>query len=311
MFKVIILWALMPGLCFAGSLQHPFIPQSGKLLIIGQQKDIIDGYIQSMGIVPGGFMVYTSIQNMDGLDQPADHGSGIMDAQYYVNSYPHAAIQLALYMVGALDATLAGRYDDNILKLAQWMKNADCPIYFRIGYEFDLPENDYDPEKYQLVYRYIVDHLRVQGVNNVAYVWHSASMMEPKGDFMDWYPGDDYVDWFAVSIFNPMQIATARRFFAIGRQHNKPSMIAESTPAGLVSTNAKREWFRHYFDFINDDDIKIVCYINSDWDVEPLFKSSHWGDERIQNDPEIKAMWINEMNKGYLQYSLDMFKELR
>jgi hypothetical protein len=214
-------------------------------------------------------------------------------------------------MVGALDDTLAGRYDDNILKLAQWMKKVGCPIYFRIGYEFDLPENGYAPSKYKKVYRYIVDRLRAQGVSNVAYVWHSASKIDLKGNVMDWYPGDDYVDWFGVSIFDPMQIAVAKKFFTIARKHRKSLMIAESAPAGLSYTNAKKEWFKHYFDFIKNDDVKVVCYINCDWDSYPLFQPMHWRDSRIEKDPEIKKMWIKEMRNGYMQYSIDLIRKLK
>jgi len=310
-FQLFILFLfIIPSLSFAQSTDRTYIPQEGRLLIIGQQKDAIDGYIKNIGTVPGGLMFYTSIQNLDGLDSPATHGAGIMDAQYYVNSYPHVAIQLALYMVGGIEDTLAGKYDDNILKLARWMENTDCPIYFRIGYEFDLPANRYAPEQYIQVYHYIVDHLRALGVHNVSYVWHSACQTESLGNFMAWYPGDDYVDWFAVSLFDPMQISVAKQFFALAQEHQKQFMIAESAPAGNVSTRAKSEWFRHYFDFIHEYDVKVVCYINSNWNSYPLFKAQDWGDSRIEKDPVIKDLWLNETNHGYLQYSLDMFKKL-
>jgi len=308
--NVTILWALMPNFCFAQASSHPFIPKEDKLLIIGQQEDAINGYIQNIGVVPGGFMFYTSIQRMEALDKPADNGGGIIYAQYYVNHFPNTVIQLALYMVGALDDTINGRYDKNIQKLAKWMKSVKRPIYFRIGYEFDLPQNGYDPQKYQQAYRYIVDHLRAQGVDNVAYVWHSAALLESKGNFLDWYPGDDYVDWFAVSLFNPMQIAIAKNFFIIAREHKKSLMIAESTPVGLYSRRGKSDWFKHYFDFIDSDDVKVVCYINSDWDAYKQFSSIHWGDARIQIDREIKSMWIKKTGNGYLQSSPELFKKL-
>jgi hypothetical protein len=307
---VMISLILFPGFCHGQELNHPFIPQQGKLIIIGQQQDAIDAYIDNTGTIPGGVMSYTSIENVDGLERPADHNGGIMNAQYYVNEYPHMALQLALYMVGDLDDTIDGVYDVNIVKLARWMKNTGCPIYLRIGYEFDLPKNEYDPGKYQKAYRHIVDHLRAQGVDNVAFVWHSACMLEPKHNIMDWYPGDDYVDWFAVSIFNPMQIKVAEEFFAVGRGHHKPLMIAESAPAGLVSTRAKMEWFKHYFDFIDHANVKIVSYINSDWGSYPMFKSMGWGDSRIQEDPAIEDMWEKRMHHGYLQYSVDLNREL-
>ncbi len=302
--------ALSLNPCFAQSIQHPFIPQEGKLLIIGQQKDTIDEYIRNIGIVPGGFMVYTSIQNMDGLDSPGEHGAGINHAQYWMSRYPHTVIQIGLYMVGGLDKTIQGFYDANILKLAKWIKRAKRPVYLRIGYEFDLPENGYDPQRYRQVFRYIVSRMREEGVDNVAYVWHSAAMTEHQRDFMEWYPGDDCVDWFGVSIFNPMQIKTAKELVALSREHQKPFMISESTPAGLVSVNARKEWFRHYFDFINENDVKIVCYINSDWNSYPLFQAQNWGDARLQKDPEIKALWLQEIGKGYLQSSPDLFRKL-
>ena len=305
-----ILFILISHPCFAQSVQHSFLPQEGRLLIIGQQKDTIQEYIKNVGVVPGGFMVYTSIQKMDGLDSPADQGAGIHHAQYYVEHYPHAVIQIGLYMVGALDRTIQGFYDENILKLAKWIKRAKRPIYLRIGYEFDLPGNGYDSKRYWQVFRYIVDHLREAGVDNAAYVWHSAAMTDRRENFMDWYPGDDYVDWFGVSIFNPMQIKTAKEFLALAREHQKPFMISESSPAGLFSVNAKKEWFRHYFDFINENDVKIVCYINSDWNSYSLFRPMNWGDARLQKAPEIKAMWLKETENGYLQSSPDLFSKL-
>lgn len=309
---IVFLMVLLSQACDARSLavSPPFIPREGRLLIIGQQRDAIDGYINDVGIVPGGFMVYTSISEMEGLETPADHGAGTVDARYYVEHYPDAVIQLAIYMVGMMDDTLAGRYDENILRLSRWLKAVKRPVYLRIGYEFDLPDNAYDPLKYQQAYRYIVDHLRAQGVDTAAYVWHSASMSKPSGNFMDWYPGDDYVDWFAVSIFNPMQIARARDLAVLAREHHKPMMIAESTPAGEISVRARKEWFRHYFDFIHEVDVKVVCYINSDWNSYPLFQAMRWGDGRIQKDPEIKEMWLQEMKNGYLQSSPALFDML-
>ncbi|MBF0123140.1 MAG: hypothetical protein HQL21_07025 [Candidatus Omnitrophica bacterium] len=306
----IFLFILTSHSCFAQSVSHSFIPKEGRLLIVGQQKDTISEYLKSIGVVPGGFMVYTSIQKMDGLDGPADQGAGIHHAQYWTSRYPDTVLQIGLYMVGALDKTIQGFYDANISKLAKWIKRAKRPVYLRIGYEFDLPENGYDPQRYRQVFRYIVNRLREEGVDNVAFVWHSAAMTEHRRDFMDWYPGDDCVDWFGVSLFNPMQIKTAKELVVLAREHQKPFMVAESTPAGLFSVNAKKEWFRHYFDFINEVDVKIVCYINSNWNSYSLFRAQNWGDARIQKDPEIKAIWLKETENGYLLSSSDLFSKL-
>ena len=263
-----------------------------RLWIIGQQKDTIEEYTKKMGR-PAGIMAYTSIQKMEGFDAPADQGGGVQDMRYYLQHYPRTPIQLGLYMNGALDDVSAGRYNGNIHQLGQWIKKAKRPVYLRIGYEFDLPDNHYDPQEYIQAYQYIVDHLRSQGVANASYVWHSAAAFDHR-DFMLWYPGDDYVDWFAVSFFNPMQAQTADDFAALARKHDKPFMIAESSPAGLYTVRGKKDWYNRYFDFIRKHDIPVVCYINSNWDWYPLFKQMHWGDARVEANAEIKTLWLKE-----------------
>ncbi|MBF0485591.1 MAG: hypothetical protein HQL16_03645 [Candidatus Omnitrophica bacterium] len=306
--SVFLILPFNPSLAQAAG--HAFIPQEGRLLIIGQDKNTIENYIRNIGIVPGGFMLYTSVQSMDGLMAPADHGGGLQDARYLMGKYPNALVQLGLYMKEGLDDVLEGRFDKNIAALAKWLKFLKRPVYLRIGYEFDLADNNYDPVKYQNAYRYIVDRLRAEGVKNVNYVWHSAVMVDNPGKYMDWYPGDDYVDWFGISLFSPQQIRTAEKFILLAKDHQKPVMIAESTPAGAYTVRGRLDWFKHYFDFIEQNDIRVVCYINSDWDKFPLFKSLKWGDSRIQKDQQIRELWLKEIRDNYLQASRLLFYKL-
>ena len=39
------------------------------------------------------------------------------------------------------------------------------------------------------------NRLDAQGVTNVAYVWQSTGWVSTPTQLMEWYPGDDYVDW--------------------------------------------------------------------------------------------------------------------
>jgi len=309
--SLFIVLYLYPAAGSADEHGAKFFPQVGRLLVIGQQQDTIEDYVREIGVVPGGFMSYTSIQWIDGLEAPADHGAGIHHADYLLTHYSQTALQLGLYMVGALDDVLAGRYDENIRLLGDWLKQAGRPIYLRIGYEFDFKDNGYDPKKYELAYRYIVDRLRAQEVKNVAYVWHSAAMMNHAGNFLDWYPGDGYVDWFAVSYFSALQLNTVEAFADLAYRHGKPLMIAESTPAGFYTSRGKKEWFRQFFDLIRRKDIKVVSYINSRWDGYAMFKDMKWGDARVQADPEARAFWKNMMGTDeFLQSSPDLFDTL-
>src|SRR5205814_620405 len=130
--------------------------------------------------------------------------AGVQDAQYFVNLYPDTTLQLALWMVDELDQVNAGALDANIRRLGDWIKQAKRPVYLRIGYEFDYPGNRYDPAKYVQAFRRIVGIFREQGVDNVATVWHSFASKTDR-PMSDWYPGDDVVDWVAVTYFHPDQ----------------------------------------------------------------------------------------------------------
>lgn len=292
----------------------PFAPPDGKvLLIIGEDKDSIDAYDLAIKIEPGGTMVYTSIQTGEGLYAPADSGGGTHNGQYLLVKYPNSVIQIGLYMVGALNGILAGKYDHKIHKLGAWIKQANRPVFLRIGYEFDLPENNYDPLTYQLAFRYIVDQLRKDKVNNVAFVWHSYANL-PQSPVEAWYPGDDYVDWFAVSVFSQPNIYM-KKFGEMAREHHKGFMIAESTPKGYGMVHGQsvwKLWFEPYFKFITDEKVQIVCYIDYDWESIPMFRGQGWEDARVQDNAYVKEKWIEEIKKDkYLNASLDLFDLLQ
>src|SRR5262245_41827332 len=92
-----------------------FVPPDGKILLIaGQDKVNTQGYLDTVGSVPGGFSIYTSVQDVDGLTDPVEHLAGIHHAQHWVDNYPHAAVHLAVWMVGAEAATAEGKLDGNI-----------------------------------------------------------------------------------------------------------------------------------------------------------------------------------------------------
>ncbi len=298
------------------SVAEIFVPQREEtLLVIGQDKDNLIAYIDEMRTIPAGFMFYTSIQVTDGLFEPApDRGAGIQHAQYFIENYPNTVVQLGLYMVGALDDTVRGVYDANIDKLAKWIKQTQRPVYLRIGYEFDLSENGYDSEKYIKAFRYVVDYLRENNVTNANYVWHSYGYINPGKLPQQWYPGDEYVDWIGVSYFNAFNkwnIDYVQRF-ATGRQ--KPFMIAEATPYRIGVEGGKdswKRWYRHFFAFIEENNVRMVSYISADWNKLSMFREEQWGDSRVYMDRSVKKSWRKEIKKKrYLLSSEELFQKL-
>ncbi len=305
---------IMNQMSFADRIRAKFEPPEGKkLFIIGQDNNTIENYIASNSHVPAGFMLYTSIQKLEGLDNESpDYGSGIMHAEELIRKYPNTVLQIGLYMVGALKETYEGRYDGNILRLAAWLKKIKIPVFLRIGYECDGPHNRYNPDDYKKAFRHIVDLLRRQNVYNAAYVWHVHSHKAKPG-LNAWYPGDDYVDWVGVSYFDqPQSVIAASVQFA--NDHKKPVMVAEGTPKGVGSGRGRyswEAWYGDFFNFINKHEIKAVCYINNNWDEQEMWRGQGWKDARVEANEYVKKQWLKEINKDkYLKSSKELYDSL-
>lgn len=68
------------------------------------------------------------------------------------------------------------------------------------------------PRHYVEAYRHIVDVMRSEGANNLLWVWHVNWLDQPErkwNGFENYYPGDDYCDWLAVSAYGPITPTTA------------------------------------------------------------------------------------------------------
>ncbi len=300
-----------PSRSEAGERPVPFMPPEGKvLLLVGEDKPSIDGYARATGVVPAGTMFYTSIQLADSMGSAADHGGGIQHGQYLLDQYPQSVVQMGLWMVGALDGVVKGDYDRNIDKIGAWIKKAQRPVFLRIGYEFDLPLNKYEPQAYRLAFRHIVERLRAAQVRNVAFVWHSFSNL-PQHPWADWYPGDDYVDWFGVSVFGQPNIYM-KKFAEMAKEHHKGFMVAAAAPGGSGTRYGEgswKLWFGPFFKFISDEKVRVVCYNNLYWDEIPLCKGWHWGDSRVEVNEIVKKRWMEEILRDkYLRASSGLYK---
>lgn len=307
MASLLVMAALSPVLA-----ESKFTPPNGQvLLFVGQDIDSIADYVKAVGTVPAGFMCYTSLQGLEGLDELADPGGGIQHASVLVEKYPNTALQIGLYMVNELEATAAGRLDENIDKLGDWIKKADRPVFLRIGYEFDLPDNHYDAKQYVAAFRYIVDRFRKNGVNNVAYVWHSYAQGRTPDKMMEWYPGDDYVDWVGASYFNqfPKFIAVVSD---VAAKVNKPFMLAETSSWYIKNETQREIFFKRLFAMIDADHVSALCYINANWNDQPMWQSQNYGDGRVQPYATVFDVWMQETSKSmFLKSSPDFFKAIK
>src|SRR5258708_6824924 len=171
--------------------QAKFEPAEGKvLLMVGQNLEEIKAYTDAAKSLPAGLMVYTSLNQGNGLTEPFNEGDGTQHAQRLITENPNTALQIGVYMVDQCADAAEGKMDAAIDKLGDWIRKTRRPVFLRAGYEFDGPHNHYPPEDYVKAYHRLVDRFRRRGVRNVAYVWHSYASVQTR-PLYDWYPGDD------------------------------------------------------------------------------------------------------------------------
>lgn len=312
-----------------------------------------NGYIDHINIRPGGITTYSSLPSLGGLSENTNYGSGDICSQCIIAnvSYSNSALAIGLYMVNQEKYIAEGNLDVHLKILGKWIKDTNRPIFLRIGYEFDGNWNHYNPSDYKKSFQRIVKLFDTLQVKNCAMVWQACT--SPVDDIIeggkheninDWYPGDEYVDWVGYSWFlnSTKQVELTDEVVDFARAHKKPVMVCESSPQGYDLLNLTRrnivaildgpsgtgiknktpeeiwnEWYLPYFNYIekNKDVIKVVAYINANWDAQPMwgapYKEGYWGDTRVEVNPYIKKKWMEFITQEkWLHASPDLFQQL-
>lgn len=123
-----------------------------------------------------------------------------------------------------LDKILAGQFDSYLDLWADGANEFRKPLLVAWGIEMNgnwFPWSGYfygagkpvpgpgpqlfeGPEKYKRAFKYVVDHVRARGVQNVEWLFHvnnSSDPDEPWNTMAQYYPGPEYVDWLALSAY--------------------------------------------------------------------------------------------------------------
>lgn len=320
----------------AGRDPDPATPS--KLLIIGQDLGAIRGYMASDCCPqPDALTAYVDFYDIltpadfgglgmdaDGGDAgfESDWGAGPVSAMRTATEFGIGAVALGLSLTenehqGKLDRLVAGDFDAEIRRLAEFARRIDGPLYLRIGYEFDGAWNQGygTTERYIAAFRRIVDVMRDAGTNNVEYVWQaSASTTDDlidggREDITRWYPGDDYVDWMAFSWFMtphervtveslhepPTPLELTAEVLAFARERSKPVMIAEAAPQGL---DLQEGFLAHHHPIWDGASGEGRVDMTSEelWDhwFAPLFELMHANRDLIHALAYINADWDSQ-----------------
>jgi hypothetical protein len=281
----------------------------------GQDPAAFRAYFQAVGErKPALYMTYLDLR----ADVPAYFRQLLSELEEH---HPYRLTpQIGLMMTaGADDAhhpeghyeheVAAGRYDTQIEALCAGLRSLERPAYLRIGFEFNGPWFGYRPGPYRAAWTRIVAAIRAQPdlADRVAAVWCYCPLPSQREDaryldrdYAPYYPGDEWVDWWAIDLFSPdnFTMDNTRWFLDDAERAGFPVMIGESTPrrvggvqAGAVAWDA---WFAPYFAFIRRHRVvKAFCYINWDWTAYPVWRD--WGDARIQENALVLERYRREL----------------
>jgi len=206
----------------------------------------------------------------------------------------------------------AGLRDKEITNLINFLKKLDRPIYIRLGYEFNGHWNGYQAKDYIAAYQHVAKAIRKAGLEKVALVWCFA-VDGDEDDFMKFYPGDQYVDWWSVDVFSAWHFEKPElwNFIDSAKKRNYPVMIGECTPRRISVYKGDSSWRLWYVPFFNmirrHPNLKAISYINWNWEKTPW---PDWGDGRIEAMPEpFRSNYLQEISQPWFLHSNDKGKK--
>lgn len=223
--------------------------------------------------------------------------------------------------IGMATRVAAGEFDENIDYFLDRLSELNVPAYLRIGYEFEGAWNGYNVKGYVATFKRITDKIRARNMKDIVTVWCAAGGSAGFISFdalMEYYPGDDYVDWWGVDIFSPEEITNPWlvQFYKKAAEHGKPVMIGETTPRHVGVEDGQKSWdtwFGPFFDMVaKNPEIKAISYINWDWVYHSNrlgFQWHDWKDARLQLNDTVQELYLKEMTAPIWLHSNENFKE--
>ena len=209
-----------------------------------------------------------------------------------------------------------GLYDNDILFLIGRLKKLKNPVFLRIGYECNDPTHSYNPRDYIAAWKHIVNLFRKNNTTNVAFVWNCCTAFTRNiKELMEYYPGDQYVNWFSDDLFGVRHFTEVNNPRIITKDllkeaelHKKPVMIGECSPAGIgvdAGIESWEGWFVPFFKWIEDHPIiKAVCYISWDWGKD--WKQPEWKNGRIEENQIVMKKYFEELSKEVYIHNVEM-----
>lgn len=206
-----------------------------------------------------------------------------------------------------LDASVAaGKFDAQIAAFAEAVASFERPVFIRIGYEFEGSWNNYQPASFSKAWIRVTRLLRERGLP-FATVWCAAGASSgwPSLErLQEFYPGDEWVDWWGVDIFSEDEFTKPQlgAFLDAARSHRKPVMLGEMTPRHVGVLDGQKSWDRWFGPMVallkRRPEIKATAYINwewREWSDRLGFTWHDWGDARLERNAVVRDGWVRAL----------------
>ncbi len=216
---------------------------------------------------------------------------------------------------------IAGKLDEDLKAWAREAKSFGSPVLVEWGTE---PNGNWfswngkwnggakdGPPRYIAAYRHIVDVMRAEGADNVQWVWHVNWLEEPEAKwnrFENYYPGESYCDWVALSAYGPLtpraKDGTESFRFKLRNAYprltklapGKPIVIAEFGCALNHRTVDASEWAKSALDDLFSHRWPAIigfCWWNESWENDDT--KSHNTDMNILHDRSLTEVFRSEL----------------
>lgn len=208
-----------------------------------------------------------------------------------------------------LQSIVAGQHDAYIDDWARRSAEYGDTIYLRFAHEMNTPPGapswypwQGDPETYIAAWRHVHDRFEAAGADNVQWVWSVAWMNQ---DAPLYYPGDEYVDWVALTVLNfgttvaePGWKSFAELYSA---QHEraasfgKPVMISELATA--EQGGDKGQWMADIAPAIQNQYPEIQAIVWNNYSFARHVPDANWA---VDSSPGALAGWRRLMANPFV-----------
>ncbi len=243
------------------------------------------------------------------LGNPNYHEGAAIVEDVLANAIPGGLVMLSTSNFAQGPYLHTGEFDDQLDTLIRiFHRYAETPIILRIGLEFNLKKNTMTPEQYREAWRYMVRYFRAAGVDNVSYTWdyHPNKRWSGNHDrWMAYYPGDEFVDWWGLDIFDPCELdneyeAQIHAFVNDARAHGKPVGVAECSPRhnGIEKWGDEiwEVWFEGFLDWLKEDGVKYMSMTSKEW-RDGYSGWADWGDANITHNEYLETKYRERLRE--------------